>query len=242
MRPVILKTGTTFPELAAQRGDYEDWFAKTAGRPLSDFHVVDATDPMAVYPEAAGIDGLLITGSPARVHDHEPWSVRAGEWAKLVVEAGIPTLGVCYGHQLLGDVFGGDVGLSPNGREMGVIDVTRLADDPLFEGIPEVFPTVLTHLDSVNKAPLGWKVLATNEQTPVQAMAWGKNCRTVQFHPEFDHEIIAFFIRARAELIDAERGPGTAKQWLANVRPIGTGPTILRNFLSHWLNFHPTVR
>lgn len=242
MRPVILKTGTTFPELIATRGDYEDWFAVTAGRPLSDFHVIDATDPMAVYPDAAGIDGLLITGSPARVHEHEPWSVRAGEWTKAVVEAGIPTLGVCYGHQLLGDVFGGDVGLNPNGREMGVIEVTRLVDDPLFEGLPEVFPTILTHLDAVNVAPIGWTVMASNAQTPVQAMGWGQHCRAVQFHPEFDHEIIAHFIRVRAPLIDAERGPGTADAWLAQVRPTNTGTTLLRNFLRHWLDFHPTVR
>lgn len=242
MRPVILKTGNTFPELVATRGDYEHWFAQTAGRPLSDFEVIDATDPAVVYPDATGIDGLLITGSPARVHEHEPWSVRAGEWTRRAVDAGVPTLGVCYGHQLLGDVYGGAVGPNPNGREMGVIEVERLADDPLFEGLPTVFPTILTHLDAVNTAPPGWRVLARNAQTPVQAMALGDHCRAVQFHPEFDHEHIAYFIRARAALIDAERGPGTAEAWLAQVRPVGTGVTLLRNFLQHWLSFAPTVR
>jgi GMP synthase (glutamine-hydrolysing) len=239
-KPVILKTGSTFPELIASRGDYDAWFAQTAGLPLSAFHVVDATDPQVVYPDPASVDGVLITGSPARVHEREAWSVRAGAWARAAVEAGVPTLGVCYGHQLLGDAFGGAVGPNPSGREMGVLEVERLDEaDPLFAGLPRRFLTVLTHLDAVNAPPPNFTVLARNEATPVQAMAYGEHCRAVQFHPEFDHDIIAHFIRVRAELIDAERGPGTAAAWLGDVRPVDTGRLILLNFLDHWLDLRP---
>jgi len=234
MKPVILRTGKTFPELRETKGEFEAWFARGLGWSVDRFAVVDGVDGDPL-PDPGGIDGLFITGSAKSVHDKEPWSVRAGEWVARVMEAGIPILGVCYGHQLIGDVLGGDVGPNPNGREMGVCSVETYVDDPLFEGLPTVFPVIQTHLDAVNRAPAGATVIAGNENTYAQAMAIGANTRTIQWHPEFDHEVIEFYIRARAHLIDAEGGPGATDRMLAAVRPVDTGRTILRNFVQHYL-------
>lgn len=234
MKPILLKTGRTFDELKARRGDYEQWFAAALGWPVDQLTVIDGTDLDAILPDPA-VDGLIITGSPASVHHREAWSERCGAWIKQVVEAGVPTLGVCYGHQLLGDVFGGEVGPNPNGREMGVVEMQITAHDPLFEGLPTRFPVIETHTDAVNAAPAGAKILAATENTPVQAMAWGDHCRSVQWHPEFDADIIRHYIKARAELIDAEGGPGAAQRLLETVVDVRSGPTIMSNFARHWL-------
>ncbi|MFN3200905.1 MAG: glutamine amidotransferase [Bradymonadia bacterium] len=234
MKPILLKTGRTFPELKARRGDYEDWFAAALGWSVDQLELIDVTDVEAPLPEP-GVDALIITGSPASVHHREPWSERAGAWVKAVVEAGVPTLGVCYGHQIIGDVFGGEVGLNPNGREMGVVQMQRLVEDPIFEGLPSVFPVVETHTDAVNVAPPGATVLASTANTAVQAMAYGDHCRSVQWHPEFDADIIRHYIDARREMIDAEGGPGTADAMLATVVDVDTGPIIMANFVRHWL-------
>lgn len=231
MRPVILKTGKTFDELSARRGCYEHWFARALGWPLERFEVIDA---LAMGPLPAEADAVLVTGSPASVHEREPWSVAAGEWLQRVVRAGVPVLGVCYGHQLLGDVFGGQVGRNPNGREIGVVEV-EADDDPLFEGLPRRFPVIQTHKDAVNTPPPGARVLARNTQTPVQALAFGDRVRTVQWHPEFDADIIRTYLTARAHLIDEESGPGTTERLLGEVTEVETGPIIMRNFARHFL-------
>ena len=234
MKPVILRTGKTAPELVETKGEFEAWFARGFGWRLDHFAVVDAVDGDSL-PTPGGIDGLIITGSDKSVHHKEAWSVRAGAWVSQVMAAGVPVLGVCYGHQLIGDVLGGEVGLNPNGREMGVCEVDTYGDDPLFEGLPRRFSVIETHLDTVNRAPDGAAVIAGNANTPIQAMAIGATTRTVQWHPEFDHEAIRFYLRARAHLLDAERGAGTAERMLAEVKPLDTGPLLLQNFVRHYL-------
>ena len=169
------------------------------------------------------------------MHDRPAWSVALGHWLVAAAEAGVPVLGICYGHQLLGDTLpGGQVGPNPRGREIGVLEV-EVAEDPLFAGLPPRFPVVLTHSDAVNVAPEGVRVLGATPQTPVQAMAFGPRCRTLQWHPEFDAPAIRHIIGERAEAIDAERGPGAAAALAAGVVGVHTGPVILRNFLENFL-------
>lgn len=242
-KPLVLRTGSTFAELIPERGDYEDWFARTCGLSVDRFAVLDGTTPDAVFPEPGNVDGLIITGSAAHVHHHEPWSVRCGAWSKAVLEAGVPVLGVCYGHQLLADALGGDVGPNPMGREMGMCEIEVVDDDPLFEHLPARIHVALTHLDAVNRLPPGGRLLAHNEMTAVQAMALGPNGRGVQFHPEYEAVDIAYYIERRRHLIDAERGPGTADAWLAGVHENDNGRHVMRNFLRHWMGIEcPPVR
>lgn len=233
MRPIIMKTGTPGEGLRALRGGYEQWFADGFGWPLHRFEIIDATQGLPL-PDPRGVDGIIVTGSPLTVHDHLPWSVRLGQWLVGAVAAGVPVLGVCYGHQLIGDALGGQVGRNPRGREIGVVEV-EVEDDPLFAGLPSRFPVVITHSDAVNTPPAGVRVLARNAQTPVQAMAVGPRCRTVQWHPEFDAHIIRHIITERAAQIDAETEPGRAAALHAAVVGVHTGPVILRNFLENFL-------
>jgi GMP synthase (glutamine-hydrolysing) len=234
MRPVILMTGHTYPELQARRGDFDDWFARDAGWPKERFAIVEAAvDPL---PDPRGVDGVIVSGSAAAVHDREPWSVRAGEWLVAAASAGVPILGVCYGHQLLADALGGATGRNPRGRETGVVRVEVLEDDPLFEGLPRELPVVAAHRDIVTAAPPGARVLAANANTAVQAMAIGENVRTVQFHPEFDAETARYHVTAMRAEIDRDHGPGAAEDLLAAIPAVvASGPRILANFFRYWL-------
>jgi len=228
MKPVILMTGHTFGPLQARLGDFEAWFARIAGWSVDRFTVIDAIGG-APLPGPASVEPVIVTGSAASVHHRAEWSVRAGEWLRAVVVADIPVLGVCYGHQLLGDVFGGEVGPNPNGREVGVCDVTT-DDHPLFYGLPPRFAVYQTHTDAVNRAPAEATVLGGNEICPVQAMQLG-SAVSVQWHPEFNAEIIRHYIEARAHLIDEEGGVGTAARLAAEVVELDCGPHLMRNFL-----------
>lgn len=233
MRLTILKTGRPSDALCQTRGEYDRWFADGFGIPLDQFDVIDAPagDP---YPDPTDLTGLVITGSPMSVHDRPAWSVRAGEWMHTVIRAGVPTLGVCYGHQLLGDVLGAAVGPNPAGREIGVVEV-ELDADPLFEGLPRRIPTLMTHSDAVNSHPAGTEVIGRTPMTPFAALRLGKRARTVQWHPEFDAHILRTIVRERADAIDREAGPGAAQRVLDGLVGVHTGPIILRNFIRHFV-------
>ena len=154
-------------------------------------------------------------------------------WTGAAVQAGVPTLGVCYGHQLLGDALGADVGVNPAGREIGVVDV-ELDDDPLFEGLPRSIPTLITHSDAANSVPAGTTTIARTPVTPISALRMGAHCRTVQWHPEFDAHILRTIVRERAGAIDAETGPGSAQRVLDGLVGVHSGPIIMRNFVQHF--------
>lgn len=235
---LILKTGRTFPELAARRGDFEDWFTARLSAPGIAPHgglrisVIDAQAASAL-PPVSGIDGIVVTGSPQSVHEEEPWSVRAGEWLSSAALAGAPMLGVCYGHQLLAHATGGRSGQNPAGREIGVVEVAVLQADPLFTDLPPRFPVFTTHCDAVLVAPPQARVLAGNAHTGIQALALGERARTVQWHPEFDVDVMRHYLLTRAAMIDEESGPGTTERLLTELRQVPSGDIVLRNFINY---------
>ncbi len=238
MKPVILMMGHTMPELAARRGDFHDWYAHQIGWSADRFHVVDVVggEPL---PDPHGVDGLIISGSAHSVVDEADWSVAAGQWASQVGRAGIPTLAICYGHQLLAHEMGGRVGLNPAGREIGVTEVTQCHPDPLFEGLPDTFPVIQTHMDAVLELPTGADPLATNALCTHQAYRLGDTLRAIQWHPEFDADVISHYIQVRSAMIDAEGGEGCAQRILSEVRDVASGRLILRNFVRHFLKAQP---
>ena len=227
-------TGHTMPELSARKGDFDEWFAQLFGWPKDRFHVVDAIggDPL---PDPSGVDGLIISGSACSVTERPDWSVRSGKWVGSVIESMIPVLGICYGHQLIADAFGGSVGLNPAGREIGVCSITQKGDDPIFDGLPQQFSVIQTHVDMVLTRPTNAIEIAQNSMGVNQAMAIGDHVRTVQWHPEFDGDVIRHYIRVRADLIDAEMGHGAAKDIESKVTDVNSGPVIARNFIEHFL-------
>ncbi len=114
---IILKTGSTYPQIRDQFGDFDAWFLRNLNGDL-DVTVLDAvqTPPASAPSDWAGI---VITGSPAMVSDKAPWSEETARWIKQAVEAKVPLLGVCYGHQLLAHAMGGKADYHPKGREPG---------------------------------------------------------------------------------------------------------------------------
>lgn len=235
MRIAVLQCGHPQPELLSTRGPYAQWIAERLGRRLADVEVLDAVGGAAL-PPPTGIDGLFVTGSPLSVRDHAPWSVAATDWLKAAVQGGVPTLAICFGHQMLGEALGGRVDLNPQGREIGVVEVELLADDPLFEGLPRTCPVIITHSDAVVDPPPGIPILARSDRCANQAMAIGPRARSIQWHPEMDAEIIRAIIRGRAKEIDAESGPGSAARFADAVFEVESGQRLFDNFVRHYLD------
>jgi GMP synthase (glutamine-hydrolysing) len=227
---LIVKVGDTLPELAARTGDFEDWFIDGLDVEASHLLVFDPRSE-ADFPPYEQLAGVLVTGSHTMVTERQPWSERVAQWLPSVVERGIPTLGVCYGHQLLAHAFGGEVGDNPNGTESGTKQVTlneHGQTDRLLGGLGTVLEVQESHTQSVLALPRGAKRLASNAWDMNQAFvindcAWG-----VQFHPEIKLEMIRTYIEAdRQELLAENQNPD---ELLEQCHATPVGGEILRSF------------
>jgi len=112
----IIKAGCTFDTEVERLGDFETWVERGLGELPCSVVVIDVVDgePLSAPSLCAG---AVVTGSHAMVTDNLPWSMAIERWIRELIEAGVPFLGICYGHQLLGRAAGGEVGYHPRGRE-----------------------------------------------------------------------------------------------------------------------------
>jgi len=202
----IIKAGTTRKSILRNYGDFGDWIRMClsgSGLPVS---VVDAVVGETL-PEPFACCGAIITGSHAMVTDNLPWSLAIEAWIPQFVESGVPLLGICYGHQLLGRALGGAVGYNPNGREIGTVRISlkpEAADDRLLRGVAPVFYAHTIHEQSVLELPPGAVCLASNGHERhhvirVGACAWG-----VQFHPEYTLPVMQEYIRVEGGFSDEQ--------------------------------------
>jgi len=196
-RPLaIIKVGETFDALRAQRGDFEHWMADGLGdTPLP----VVVLDPRRgdTLPPPDQISGAIVSGSHAMVSHRAPWSEATGRWLAQLVAHGTPVLGICFGHQLLADALGGEAGDHPAGMEIGTVEVElrpEAADDALMGGLPACFEAHVVHRQSALRLPDGAVRLAGNAFEPTQAFRIGDNAWGLQFHPEFDAEVMRGYV------------------------------------------------
>ena len=203
----IIKTGSAAEPVASVYGDFERWFTEGMGLEFEQVLVIDAPagDPL---PEFHEFDALLITGSSAMVTDRKEWSENLAGWLRALFPTTKPVLGVCYGHQIIADALGGEVGRNPEGREIGTISVdfsgAELANDPVLGGLSGPLPAQSSHSQTVLKLAPGFRAFAKSDKDPHQACFAPPACWTVQFHPEFRGDVMGAFIELRAENLRAE--------------------------------------
>jgi GMP synthase (glutamine-hydrolysing) len=196
MRPLaILIAGEPIPAAFAARGSFGRMIQEAVGDAWPGPWVeVGARDPL---PNFADFAGLIISGSPANVPTREAWILELERYLARAVGAGLPTFGICFGHQLLGQALGGLVTKNPRGLEVGTVPLRVLTEDPLLSALPADFEVNMTHIDSVVTLPPGARVLARTAQDDNAFVYFGARAWGVQFHPEMDAEITGYYWAAR---------------------------------------------
>ncbi|WP_312368947.1 glutamine amidotransferase [Stenotrophomonas sp.] len=229
---LIVETGQPFPTLR-RYGRFPHWIRVAAGLEEAETVVVNVEHGEQL-PERGDFAATIVTGSAAFVTDRAEWSERSADWLRDAAHAGMPLLGICYGHQLLAHALGGEVAYNPAGRESGTIRLQLEAPasaDPLFAGLPASFPAHATHLQTVLRAPEGATVLARSVQDNCHAFRWGEQAWGLQFHPEFATHHMRGYVRARADCI--ARHGGCARSVARDVSAAPLARQLLRRFVRH---------
>ena len=158
---------------------------------FSSIHVA-GNQPM---PENA--DGIIISGSEKGVYDDTPWMQPLRENLQLMRSAGVPMFGICFGHQIMADVFGGKAAKA----DKGFITGTRQFND---RGVN--VNAYLAHQDQVIDVPPNAEVIASAAHCPVAALSYDFPALSVQFHPEYSLEFARDLINMfGAELMTPEQ-------------------------------------
>lgn len=185
---LIVKTGENTKTVNEKYGDFEDRIIESLNLDAKDVIVWTAYKEEE-KPDLQDVYAIILTGSYSMVSDREPWSVKTSTWLREIEHMGIPTLGICYGHQLLADSLGGKAGYHPKGKEFGTVKIELTEEgkkDPLFSILPEEFLGHVAHSQSVLEMPENATILAKNDFEPYQAFTMNDHIWGVQFHPEFD--------------------------------------------------------
>lgn len=181
---------------AHERAENRRNFRREIDADLVEFPVAEGQ-----IPETFDFDGAIVTGSRASVYWDESWIVELKEWVGDAIERDMPFLGVCYGHQLLADVLGGQVEAMDE-YEIGYREVRQTgdADSPLFDGLDEEFTVFTTHSDRVSRLPPGATLIAENDYG-IHGFRKG-DVFSVQFHPEYDMKTAKLVTRDKDDQLD----------------------------------------
>jgi GMP synthase (glutamine-hydrolysing) len=172
-RPVlVVDFGAQYAQLIARRVREAGVYSEIVP------HTASADDIAAKNPV-----GIILSGGPSSVYEEGAPQLDSG-----VFDLNVPTLGICYGFQVMAQALGGEVAHSGL-REYGATDASIIhEEDILFDGQPVEQNVWMSHGDQVSKAPAGFEVLARTGATPVAAFGSAeRRMYGVQWHPEVKH-------------------------------------------------------
>lgn len=225
--------------LQALGADDADWFRNGLGLPAGTDRLKIIRATKESLPDTVPEQGVIIGGSAHSVYENSPWIKNLKEFTRIVASSGKPLLGVCFGHQIIAEAFGGKVGKGEKGKEVGVVNINLNETgrrDEIFEAMPGMFHASESHGDVIEKMPdiESAAVLAYNEKYPIQSLKIGENVRGVQFHPEVDLETISRVLNMRREVLIKE---GTVPEdkfddFMAHMKTLDPSEAqqVLRNF------------
>jgi len=173
--------------------DFGSQVTQLIARRIRETHVYCEVHPCDVsdaFVNNFGAKGIVLSGSHASVYEDD--TDRAPQ---AVFELGVPVLGICYGMQTMAQQLGGKVEAGHK-REFGYAEMRAHGHSALFRDIQDksnsqghgILEVWMSHGDKVTELPAGFKVIGSNDTTPIAAMAdETRHFYAVQFHPEVTH-------------------------------------------------------
>jgi GMP synthase-like glutamine amidotransferase len=196
MRLAILETGAPPPALEEEFGRYPAMFESLLGLDARTYDVQAGALP----PDVGRHDAYLITGSSAGVYDDLPWIPKLMTFLRAA-KGKARLVGICFGHQIMAEAFGGRVEKSAKGWGAGLHSYPIVARPAWLDG-PPLVSAPASHQDQVVSQPPGTDVVASSLFTPYAALAWTDGSAiSFQFHPEFSPDFAKALIAQRYDRV-----------------------------------------
>lgn len=157
-------------------------------------------------PQADSFSGYIISGSEKGVYDESDWLEPLKIFLRKLRDEKIPVFGICFGHQVMAEAFGGKAIKADKGFVVGVQH---------YEEQGKSYTAHAMHRDQVVEVPSEAKVTASAPYCPVAALDYDFPARSVQFHPEFQQHLvndaIDLFEGTLLDSVEAETARGSMK-------------------------------
>lgn len=243
MKIGILEAGRPPEELDAYSSFgkmMEHFITRSAGEGF-DFASYPVLD--GVFPESIQeCDGWIITGSKHGVYENLPWMLTLQDAVRDIHAAGLPLIGICFGHQIIAEALGGKVEKSHKGWGVGLHDYAIAPQAPDWMNTDSGHFTLnVMHQDQVIKLPQDQdtQVLASSEFCEYAALLYGDSIITFQGHPEFSNDFETDLIKLRSALIpDTVSTP--ALQRLSQEAAREDGPVVSNWAVDFFRRNHPS--
>ena len=164
--------------------DFGSQYSHLICRRIREFSVYAELVPFDIsYEELQKLNpkGVIFSGGPSSVYNSD-----APVPENKIFEMGLPLLGICYGHQLIVNKFGGKVKRA--NKEYGSSLLTIDSDKDLLSDVGESVRAWMSHGDEAEEIPPGFKIIGHTEGAKAAAIASEeKSVYGIQFHPEVVH-------------------------------------------------------
>ncbi len=211
--------------------DFGAQYAQLIARRVREAHVYSEIVPHTITADevrARGPAALILSGGPASVYEDGAPSVDPA-----LLGLGVPTLGICYGAQVMAQLLGGRVART-GVREYGRTILARTgAASALLAELPAETTCWMSHGDSIVEAPAGFTVTAGTADVPVAAMEdRARGLFATQYHPEVAHtergqEQLAHFLHHLAGLAPTWTNASIIEEQVARIRAQVGGERVL---------------
>ena len=200
----VLETGPVASQLVEEYGSYTDFFRRllTNADPsvtVTGWKVFDQVFP----PKDTKVDGWIISGSKFGAYEDHLWIPPLEELLRQLYQQSQPIAGICFGHQILAQAFGGTVEKSEKGWGLGIQSYEFSQRPSWMKSAEGGFNGVAIHQDQVVDLPTEATVIAQNEFCEFAVLTYGDpespKAISIQSHPEIGK---AFF----TDLVECRRG------------------------------------
>ena len=202
----ILQTGRIPPEMTDRYVEYPKMFADLyrAEEPelqVSAFAVLDG-----VFPDRPDIcDAWLVTGSKFGVYDDEPWIEDLKGFLRAARSAGVPMIGICFGHQIMAEAFGGRAEKFHDGWGCGVHSYDMVRTPGWLGADRPTFAMHAMHQDQVTELAEDATLLATSPFCQNAMLSYGDpespDAISIQPHPEFQTDYARELVELRGKTV-----------------------------------------
>ena len=209
----ILETGTAPASLTPRFGTFVDMFKALIG-PAYDYRVFNVEAGELPGPGEA-CEAYVVTGSAAGVYDDLPWIGALSDFLNEV-KGNARLVGVCFGHQMMAQAFGGQVIKSPKGWGVGLQTYAVSTREPWMDSAAPIAIAV-SHQDQVVALPPHARVVGGSDFTPAGLITYDDQpAISMQCHPEFTPDYARALLEFRWSALNlGERGEAALKSFSA---------------------------